>query len=256
MIRITFFIDKGDIHFRDPTRSDRSMIQGILYDFISGCTDSGPIHDDDGAKSFSISPFLQTPEGYKIVIGCADDGLQNRVLNHSMDVTDFFHGQTTFLVDRIDIESCSYEAEFKDSGDTRRLKICDAVFKRNNRYFVYPTPDIIFGSLYNKIRRLTKFNIPCAVDDLVNNIEPVRYEASTNSVSYKGHSIPCFNADITFKCRDPELRPIFHGLITMAHYTGLGSYTTRGNGYVESPPEGSKCLIMQREVKNVRYTRQ
>lgn len=107
-------------------------------------------------------------------------------------------------------------------------------FKQGGRYAIYPTPDLIIGSLLNKWELICP-EYPLWDEDAVRMLQQgifvTDYNLRTTRYSLKNVRIPGFTGSVVLESRLAQpMQEIWKLLLHTAQYTGIGIKTTLGMG--------------------------
>lgn len=227
------FLDDGDCKF-DLAVVDRKFIQGMLYNFMGSFADVSDDHDSTKVKPFSTSPLIRSDDsGYWWNVNLADSTFENDMANYAINMKGgpLRCGPANLTIKEVEIDTSGVIKE----SPVRKVFIYDAIFKRVKGYNLYPSIQEIFDSVYRKSVKLG-VDIP-HYDKMVERVSVSNFSARTTYTKYDGMSFPALSGRFDFRCDsdDIEVLKAFNILIDIATFIGVGSYTTRGNGFVDAP---------------------
>lgn len=112
--------------------------------------------------------------------------------------------------------------------------VTPTAFKQNGRYAIFPTPDLVIGSLLNKWELVCP-EYPLWDEDAVCMLQQgvfvVDYNLRTTRYPLKNVHIPGFTGSVVFESRLTQpIQEIWKLLLHTAQYTGVGIKTTLGMG--------------------------
>lgn len=220
-----------------------SLMQGALMESISE-EYAAYLHMD------GINPYTQRLKFEKddvmwiiTTIGTrAHDEIISRFLNENLSKVHLKNKDMTIKILSKEEQSISYdelmdETYFSQCDRYVKLRFeTPTSFKVNGKYQFYPTVYHIFFSLINKHDSLikgTEFYSEEVMEQIVDNVDIVRYKLKSTLFYLEGTKIPAFMGEVTLRIRGPQQ---FVNLINMLAkfgvFSGVGIKASIGMGAI------------------------
>ncbi|MEO0180556.1 MAG: CRISPR-associated endoribonuclease Cas6 [candidate division WOR-3 bacterium] len=109
-------------------------------------------------------------------------------------------------------------------------------FRSQGQQILFPTPELLFGSLMQKWNAFARKKITREIADDFRNILVTRYSLETQEVSFSDYKIIGFTGEISYRFPtgiDPMVKIVVNALARLAPYSGVGYKTPMGLGWVE-----------------------
>ncbi|GHV37304.1 hypothetical protein FACS1894187_13690 [Synergistales bacterium] len=178
------------------------------------------IHDANGEQ---FAKLLQKRQGKTVRVGHAIFSLSHVFLPGE-------HEQSLALAP----ERLTLTPNFSPS-ETGLHFVSPTGFKRNNRQFFLPLPELVFGSLLRKWRILVNPDAWPEIETVFSEVEIQSYRTESHAVKLKNDRIQrgfCGKTEYSFRNLTEPQRSALSALATFAFFSGIGYKTSQGMGEV------------------------
>ena len=109
-------------------------------------------------------------------------------------------------------------------------------FRSQGQQLLFPTPELLFGSLMQKWNAFAKRKITREIAKDFRKILVTRYDLETQEVSFSDYKIIGFTGEVRYRIpprTDPVVKRVVNALAQLALFAGVGYKTPMGLGWVE-----------------------